>query len=100
MTRHYGQLGEIVLSNLFGVAIALLPVIIVYLPFQFFLIKQPKKQFGMILMGTGIVYIGLLIFLSGIDYGFAFAGKYIGEVFLDASRPEWFKWLLLIVGLF
>lgn len=92
------HLGGIILSNLQGVALALLPVVIVYLPFQFFLIKQPKKEFGMILAGTAIVFVGLLIFLAGIDYGFAFAGKYIGEVFLDATRPEWFKWLLLIVG--
>ncbi|HOJ48419.1 MAG TPA: DUF1538 domain-containing protein [Bacillota bacterium] len=91
-------LGEIVLSNLGGVALAILPVIIVYLPFQLFLIRQPKKEFAKILAGTAIVFFGLLIFLVGIDYGFAFAGKYIGEVFLDASRPEWFKWILLIIG--
>lgn len=93
-----GQLSDIIMNNLLGVTIALLPVVIVYLPFQFFLIKQPKKEFVAILLGTVVVFIGLLIFLSGIDYGFAFAGKYIGEVFLDASRPEWFKWLLLLVG--
>ena len=45
-----------------------------------------------------IVFLGLHIFLSWIDYGFAFVGKYIGEVFLDPSRPEWFQWLILIVG--
>ncbi len=93
-----GTISEIITSNLSGVVIALLPVIIVFLPFQFFLIKQPKKEFIKILLGTLVVFIGLLIFLVGIDYGFAFAGKYIGEVFLDSSRPEWFKWLLLIVG--
>lgn len=93
-----GTIGEIISSNLLGVALALLPVIIVFLPFQFLLIKQPKKEFVTILSGTIVVFIGLLIFLVGIDYGFAFAGKYIGEVFLDPSRPGWFKWLLLIVG--
>ncbi len=93
-----GQLGEIVINNLFGVVMALLPIIVVYLPFQFFLIKQPKKEVTKILLGTIIVFFGLLIFLSGIDYGFAFAGKYIGEIFLDPSRPGWFKWLLLAVG--
>jgi len=93
-----GALSEIIFNNISGVALAILPVIIVFLPFQFFLIKQPKKEFVKILLGTIVVFIGLLIFLSGIDYGFAFAGKYIGEVFLDSSRPEWFKWLLLIVG--
>ena len=93
-----GTINEIISGNLLGVILALLPVVLVFLPFQFFLIKQPKKEFLNILSGTIIVFIGLLIFLSGIDYGFAFAGKYIGEVFLDPSRPEWFKWLLLIVG--
>lgn len=89
---------EIIIGNIIGVILAIFPVITVFLPFQFFLIKQPKKEFMTILSGTIIVFIGLLIFLSGIDYGFAFAGKYIGEVFLDPSRPQWFRWLLLIVG--
>lgn len=93
-----GTVSEIIFGNLIGVILAILPVIIVFLPFQFFLIKQPKKEFVNILLGTVVVFFGLLIFLSGIDYGFAFAGKYIGEVFLEPSRPEWFKWLLLVVG--
>ena len=89
---------SILLGNFSGVALALFPVVIVFLPFQFFLFKLPKKEFATILVGTIPVYIGLLIFLSGIDFGFAFAGKYIGEVFLDPTRQEWFKWILLIVG--
>jgi len=89
---------EIIVSNAGGVALALLPIVVVFLFFQIFLIKLPKKQFIRMLLGTIPVYIGLLIFLSGIDYGFAFAGKYIGEVFLGASHPGWFKWLLLPLG--
>ena len=93
-----GTLNEIILSNLYGVILALLPIIIVYLPFQIFLLKRPRKEFITSLLGTVVVFAGLLIFLTGIDYGFAFAGKYIGEIFLDSSRPEWFRWLLLLVG--
>ena len=93
-----GSINEIISGNLRGVILALLPVILVFLPFQFFLIKQPKKEFITILLGSIVVFAGLLIFLSGIDYGFAFAGKYIGEVFLDPSKPEWFRWLLLLIG--
>jgi hypothetical protein len=70
----------------------------VFLPFQLFLIKLLKKDFIKILLGTLPVFVGLLIFLACVDYGFAFAGQYIGEVFLAAHRPEWFKWLLLLVG--
>jgi len=92
------SLREIVFSNMGGVALALLPVLIVFLPFQIRLIKLPRREFAGVLLGSVAVYAGLLIFLSGIDYGFAFAGKYIGEVFLDAARPGWFQWLLLPVG--
>ncbi|GHU20593.1 hypothetical protein FACS189475_09580 [Betaproteobacteria bacterium] len=88
----------VVLSNLGDVALALFPVVICFLPFQFFMIKLPRKEFIRMLLGTGVVYVGLLIFLSSIDFGFAFAGKYIGEVFLDPARPDGFKWLLLIIG--
>lgn len=91
-------LGKIIVSNLSDVALALLPIVIMFLPFQLFFIKLPKRELFRILLGTIPVYIGLLIFLSGIDFGFAFAGKYIGEIFFDAARPEWFKWLLLIIG--
>ncbi len=89
---------EVIIANLGSVAMALLPIIIVFIPFQIFLIKLPKKEFIPMMLGTITVYIGLLIFLSGIDYGFAFTGKYIGEVFLAPSRPEWFRWILLVVG--
>jgi hypothetical protein len=92
------SVSEILIGNLKGVTIALMPVLLVFIPFQIFLIKQPKKEFIQILLGSVVVFIGLLIFLAGIDYGFAFAGKYIGEVFLDPSRPDWFQWLILLIG--
>ena len=92
------SLFTVVRDNFGEVLLALLPVVIVFLPFQFFIIKLPKKEFLKILFGVVAVYLGLLIFLSCIDYGFAFAGKYIGEVFLAPGRPSWFKWILLPVG--
>ncbi len=88
----------IIISNLGDVALALLPVLIAFITFQVFLVKLPEKEVIKILLGSFTVYVGLLIFLSGIDFGFAFAGKYIGEVFLDPARPDWFKWLLPLIG--
>lgn len=92
------SLGGVILANLGHVAFALFPVVLVFLPFQFFLIRLSFRDFLEMMVGVTIVYVGLLIFLSGIDYGFAFAGKYIGEVFLDPSRPYWFQWVILGVG--
>lgn len=89
---------EYLIYNSRGVAIALIPIILVFIPFQIFIVRQHKKDFTKILLGVIPVFIGLLIFLVCVDYGFAFAGQYIGEVFLAPYRPEWFKWILLLIG--
>lgn len=89
---------QVLLDNLGGVALALLPILLVFFAFQLFFLRLPKKRFIRMMLGIMPVYAGLLIFLSGIDFGFAFAGKYIGEVFLDAARPAWFAWLLVPLG--
>ena len=86
---------QILISNVGSVSMAIFPLLIVFLPFQFLFIKMPKEKLKKLLFGIIPVLVGLLIFLSGIDFGFAFAGQYMGSAFLDASRPEWFKWLLL-----
>ncbi len=93
-----GTLGVIVLGNVKDVALAVLPIVLISIPFQMFAFKLPKKEFLKMLFGVVPVYIGLLIFLSGIDFGFAFVGQYIGEIFFDPGRPDWFCWLLLAVG--
>ncbi len=93
-----GGLGGIIAGNLKDVALAVLPIILISIPFQFFAFKLPKREFAKMLLGTVPVYLGLLVFLSGIDYGFAFVGQYIGGIFFDPARPEGFYWLLLAVG--
>jgi len=78
--------------------IALLPLLLAFLPFQFLLIKLNRAIFGRIMLGMIPVFAGLLIFLFSIDFGFAFAGGYIGEVFMSPDRASWFRWILLLVG--
>jgi len=93
-----GGLGGILLDNLGGVALAVLPIVLISIPFLLFLLKLPKKTFLMYMLGVIPVYLGLLVFLSGVDFGFGFVGQHIGQLFFEAGRPEWFKWLLLAVG--
>lgn len=92
------SLFEVAMFNLQGVTLAIVPIVLLFLPFQIFLVKLYKKDFYKLMLGIIPVFIGLFIFLTCVDYGFAYAGKYIGMAFFDASRPEWFKWLLLLVG--
>ncbi|MBO5776019.1 MAG: DUF1538 domain-containing protein, partial [Clostridia bacterium] len=91
-------IGDILLRNLGDVALAVLPIILISIPFLLLLIKLPKKTFAKLMLGVIPVYLGLLVFLSGIDFGFGFIGQYIGQMFFEASKPEWFKWILLGVG--
>ncbi len=92
------DLGGVLLGNLRDVAFAVLPIIAISIPFQIFFFKLPRREFLKLMVGVVPVYIGLLIFLSGIDFGFAFVGQYIGGIFFEGGRPEWFRWLLLAVG--
>ena len=78
--------------------LTLLPIVLVFVPFQFFLIKLLKRDFIRILLGVIPVFIGHLIFLTCVDFGFAYAGQHIGGSFLAGYRAGWFKWLLLPVG--
>ena len=91
-------LGGIILGNMLDVALAVLPIVLISIPFLLFLLKLPKRSFLMLILGVIPVYLGLLIFLSGIDFGFGFVGQYIGQIFFEEARPEGFKWLLLLVG--
>ena len=91
-------LGAILFGNLGDVALAVLPIILISIPFLLLLLKLPKRTFLKLMLGVIPVYVGLLIFLSGIDFGFGFVGQYIGQMFFAPSRPENFKWLLLLVG--
>lgn len=93
-----GGIGDIIVHNLTDVALAVLPIILISIPFLLSLIKLPKKTFAKLMLGVIPVYLGLLIFLSGIDFGFGFIGQYIGQMFFEPDKPEWFKWLLLGVG--
>lgn len=89
---------EILVGNFLDVALAVLPIVLICVPFQLFIFKLPHRVFAKMMLGIVPVYLGLLVFLSGIDYGFAFIGQYIGKIFFDPARPEWFAWLLLGVG--
>lgn len=97
MASHTG-FGSILLGNLLDVALAVLPIVLISIPFLLLLLRLPRVTFLRLMSGVLPVYIGLLIFLSGIDYGFGFVGQYIGEMFFSPSRPESFCWWLLLVG--
>lgn len=83
------------LTYLLEVAVALIPIIVVFLFFQIFFLKLPKGQVIRILIGLLYTYVGLVIFLTGVNVGFSQMGMLTG--FELALKP--YKWLLLPLGM-
>jgi hypothetical protein len=77
------------------VALALLPIIIVFMLFQFFVLKLPKSQ--LVKMGVGSIYTfaGMVLFLTGAHVGFMPAGTYIGKFIGDME----YSWILIPIGM-
>ena len=77
------------------VALALLPIAGLFLLFQ--IITRRFKSNQLLRVGAGLVYtyLGLVLFLCGVNVGFMPAGQLIGATI--AGGPE--KWLLLPIGM-
>ncbi len=73
------------------VTFALLPIIVIFLLFQFFSLKLNKRHFLLIVVGLVYTYIGLVLFLLGVNVGFSSLGAILGE----SMVKDGFKWLLI-----
>ncbi len=72
-------------------AIALLPITAIFLLFQIFLIRMPGRSLAKIVVGIFYTYIGLVLFLTGVNVGFASLGSVLGE----ALANGWTKALMV-----
>ncbi|MDY3867754.1 MAG: DUF1538 family protein, partial [Pyramidobacter sp.] len=77
------------------VSLALLPVIVFFGVFQACCAVFRRRSIVRIAVGVVYTYIGLVLFLTGVNVGFMPAGHFIGESL--ASSP--YKWLLIPLGL-
>lgn len=60
------------------VAIALSPILIFFVLFQIFSLHLPKGKLIQMAMGLVYTYIGLVLFLTGVNIGFMPVGNYLG----------------------
>ena len=77
------------------VAIALSPIVLLFAFFQWRILKLPGSQ--LVRMGVGILYtyLGLVIFLAGVNVGFLPAGNFLGDQI--ARLP--YRWILVPLGM-
>ena len=77
------------------VAIALFPIILTFIIFQVKFLKLPKSQLIKMAVGVVYTYIGLVLFLTGVNVGFLPAGSYIG----NALGMLKYNWILVPIGI-
>lgn len=77
------------------VAIALLPIAALFIIFQIIFRRFHKRQLIRIVSGFIYTYLGLVLFLTGVNVGFMPAGQYIGSVIAGGGQ----KWFLIPIGM-
>jgi len=77
------------------VLLALSPICIFFLIFQVLFFKLRKKQMIKICIGLFYTFLGLTLFLTGVNVGFMPAGNYLGGQI--ASLP--YRWILVPIGM-
>lgn len=83
------------------VALALIPLIALFILLQIFLLKMPPVKVRRIIKGFVYSYVGLVLFLIGANGGFIPAGRKLGEILGGYAFTNGGFWVLLltIIGL-
>jgi hypothetical protein len=80
---------------IFEVAVAVGPIVIFFLLFRALSGGIGQKGLGKILVGVVYTYVGLVLFLTGVNLGFLPVGKYLGAAIAGSD----FKWLIVPLGM-
>lgn len=77
------------------VLLSVLPIIAVFVVFQLISHRYQKRQLKRIIVGFLYTYFGLVLFLCGVNVGFAPVGSLLGQELADSTV----KWLLIPIGM-
>ena len=77
------------------VVTAIAPIIVVFVIFQLITRRFHSRQLRKMAMGLLYTYLGLVLFLTGVNVGFMPAGQMIGSGLAGGIFP----WLLVLVGM-
>ncbi|MDR3122617.1 MAG: DUF1538 domain-containing protein [Treponema sp.] len=73
------------------VFLALAAIVVFFIIFQVVSRRYKKRQIGRILIGFAYTFIGLAVFLTGVNVGFIPVGQFLGEQLAASS----YKWILV-----
>ena len=79
----------------FNISLALAPLLIFFILFQLTLLKLPAPQLRRMILGFIYVFIGLSLFMTGVEGGFSATGKALGQALGQFHNG----WILIPMGL-
>ena len=82
------------------VTVALLPIIVFFLIFQFLSLRLRKLPFLRIMMGILYTYAGLVLFLTGVNVGFSPVGYALGAALTEGRKLWLLAPLAMLMGWF
>ncbi|MDO4553107.1 MAG: DUF1538 domain-containing protein, partial [Bacillota bacterium] len=85
---------------LLEMATALAPIVGIFLIFQLLFFRMPGQPFLRICFGIGYTYIGLVLFLTGVNVGFSSMGTALGMSMGASATPYMLIPLAMVMGWF
>lgn len=77
------------------IALSLLPIVAFFAVFQIISLKMKGRALLKVVIGILYTYVGLVLFLTGVNVGFMPAGNYLGETIAGLS----YRWVLIPIGM-
>lgn len=77
-SRIFGFFADITGHTMTEMLISLAPIAVIFILANIFFFKLPKKEFRKISSGLVLTYIGLVIFMIGVNAGFSELGREVG----------------------
>lgn len=77
---------------------ALAPLVTMFIAFQFLLLHMPPRQLTRMVVGIVYAFIGLILFLLGVNGGFMIAGRTIGQTIGASDGRNWLVLLGAVLG--
>ncbi len=82
------------------IAVSLLPILLFFLAAQIIVLRLDRRQLLRIGIGLIYTYIGLVLFLTGVNVGFMPAGNYLGQQIAAFRHPEILVPVAMVMGYF
>ncbi len=90
----FEEFGSCFAQYIWKVALVILPLILLFFVFQIIAFKYPKQRIFKVLIGFFMTYVGIVLFLTGVECGYSQMGANIGQHISTLT----FKWVAIPIG--